>query len=234
MIVIVASRYDASARRLEDRWAGTGVRLFTCADLSVSGWRCRVGDPFASTAAIGGIEVKQSEIEGIFTRLQWVWEGELEHIVADDRAYIAAEMSAFLVFWLSSFRCPILNRPTASSLNGPGWGIERWNFAASKAGMRINPIRRRASLGFPITKDPELNDGRKEVSITVVGDQCLGDADRTLLGQARRLADIAKMDFLTVHFNSAEADATFVGVNIFPDIDNGSVADAALSYFGRA
>ena len=52
--------------------------------------------------------------------------------------------------------------------------------------------------------------------------------------QARRLADIAKMDFLTVHFNSAEADATFVGVNIFPDIDNGSVADAALSYFGRA
>jgi hypothetical protein len=68
----------------------------------------------------------------------------------------------------------------------------------------------------------------------VVGDQCLGDADKTLLEHARRLANIAKMDFLAVQFSSAEANAAFVGVNIFPDIDNNGVADAALSYFGRA
>jgi hypothetical protein len=231
MIVIVASRYDAPARRLKDRWADAGAQLFTCADLSVSGWRCCVSDPLGSTAIIGGVEVKRSEIGGIFTRLQWVWEGELVDIVADDRAYVAAEMSAFLLFWLSGLTCPILNRPTANSLNGPGWGRERWNFEASKAGMRVNPIRRRASLASTSTGDAEVHDGHQQVSVTVVGDKCLGDADNTLLGQARRLANIAKMDLLAVQFSSAEANAVFVGVNIFPDIDNDSVADAAFNYF---
>jgi hypothetical protein len=163
--------------------------------------------------------------------LQWVWEGELVDIVADDRAYVAAEMSAFLVFWLTGLSCLILNRPTANSLNGSGWGRERWNFAASKAGMRVNPIRRRGSVASASIGDEEVH-GLKQVSVTVVGDQCLGDADKALLGQARRLANIAKMDFLAVQFSSAEANAAFVGVNIFPDIDNNSVADAALSYFG--
>jgi hypothetical protein len=234
MIVIVASRYDAPACRLKDRWAGAGARLFTCADLSISGWRCRINDPFNSTAIIDGVEVKPSDIGGVLSRLQWIWEGELEGIVADDRAYVAAEMSAFLVFWLSALSCPILNRPTANSLNGSGWGSERWNFAAFKAGMRVSPIQRRASLASASIEDSEVHNGRQQISVTVVGDRCLGDADKTLLEQARRLANIAKMDFLTVQFSSAEANAAFVGVNIFPDIDNNSVADAALSYFRGA
>lgn len=234
MIVIVASRYDAPARQLKDRWAGVSVHLVTCEDLSVSGWRYRVCDPLDSTAVISGLEVKQSEIRGVFTRLQWVWEGELVNIVAEDRAYVAAEMSAFLVFWLSGLTCPMLNRPTANSLSGPGWGQEQWNFAASKAGMRVNPIRRRASIVPTSVGDVEVHDCREQVSVTVVGVRSLGDVDKTLGEQARRLADIAKVDFLAVKFSSAKADAAFVGVNIFPDIDNDSVADAVFSYFERA
>jgi hypothetical protein len=234
VIVIVASRYDAPARRLKDRWAGFDVHLFTCEDLSVSGWRCRSSEPLNSTAIVGGLEVKQSEIRGVFTRLQWVWEGELIDIVAEDRAYVAAEMSAFLVFWLSGLTCPMLNRPTANSLIGPGWGRERWNFEASKAGMRVDPIRRRASLASTSGKEVEIQGGHKGVSATVVGDRCLGEVDKTLHEQARHLADLAKMNFLAIQFSSAKADASFVGVNVFPDIDNVNVADAALTYFARA
>jgi hypothetical protein len=229
MIVIVASRYDAPARRLKERWAGSGARLFTCEDLSVSGWRSRVTDPAHSTAVIGGLQVKQSEIRGVFTRLQWVWEGELVDIAAGDRAYVAAEMAAFLVFWLSGLTCPMLNRPTANSLSGPGWGRERWNFAASKAGMLVSPIRRFASLASASSRDVEVQN--KPVLATVVGGQCIGEVHPALAEQTRRLADIAGLDFLGVQFSSAEADASFVGVNLFPDIEDGRVADAALNYF---
>jgi hypothetical protein len=239
MIIIVASRYDEPARRLSERWAGEGAHLLTCQDLSVSGWRCRLSDPLGSTAVIGGLKVKQTEISGVLTRMQWVAGQELTHIVAEDRAYISAEMTAFLVFWLSGLTCPVLNRPSASSLIGPGWGREAWNSAASKAGMRINPIRRHSSLARanPASApagDPEVGDPGKTIALTVVGEACLGDADRVLKEQARRLADVAHMDFLKVRFSSAECDASFVGADVFPDIDDGTVADAALGYFAAA
>ena len=239
MIIIVASRYDASARRLKDRWAAEGAHLLTCQDLSASGWRCRVSDPLGSTAIIDGLDVKQTEIRGVLTRMQWVAEQELTHIVADDRTYISAEMSAFLVFWLSGLTCPFLNRPTASSLNGPGWGREAWNSAASKAGMRINPIRRHAglaseSLASASEADLQARELSKAIVLTVVGENCLGEADKTLKLQARRLAEVAHMDFLSVRFSGVDADASFAGVDILPNVDDGTVADAALGYFGGA
>jgi hypothetical protein len=39
MLVVVASRYDETARSLVDRWAKQEARLLTCEDLSVVGWR---------------------------------------------------------------------------------------------------------------------------------------------------------------------------------------------------
>lgn len=213
---------------------GDGGCLFTPEDLSVSGWRYRVNDPLNSVAVIGGREVKQSEIRGVFTRLQWVWEAELLDIAKDDRAYVSSEMSAFLLCWLSGMTCPVLNRPTTSCLSGPGWGPERWNFAASKAGMRIEPIQRRASLTSSANSTAQANSECPQVAVTVVGKRCIGDVDKTLSKKARRLAEISGTDFLTVLFSSAQSDATFAGVNVFPDIDTDSVANAALSYFRRA
>jgi hypothetical protein len=228
MIIIVASRYDAPARRLKDRWAGAGAELLTCEDLSLSGWRSRVNDPTHSTAVISGSKVKQSDIRGVFTRMHWVWEGELVDIAAADRAYVAAEMAAFLVYWLSGLACPMLNRPTANSLSGPGWGREQWNFAASKAGMRVRPIRRFASLA---SSSPEPEGQGTPVLAIVAGGASIGEVHPELAQQARRLADIGRVDFLGVRFSSANADASFVGVDLFPDMEDERVADAARNYF---
>jgi len=237
MIIIVASRYDSPACRFKDRQVGESVCLLTGEDLSVAGWRYRVSDPSGSIAMIGGLPVNQSEISGVLTRLEWVWEGELLEIVENDRAYVAAEMSAFLVSWLSELTCPILNRPSPGSLNGPAWGRERWNFAASKAGMRVAPIRRRASLTLSSKgdeeRDEEARESLRQVSVTVVGNRCVGDVHETLGKQARRLANIAKMDLLAVQFSSAEPDATFVSACALADIENSAVAEAVLNYFGR-
>lgn len=208
--------------------------MLTAEDLSVAGWRYRVSDACASIAMIGGQPVQQEKITGVLTRLEWIWESELLEIVENDRGYIAAEMSAFLVSWLSDLKCPILNRPSPGSLNGPAWGKERWNFAASKAGMRVNPIRRRASLAPASNGEhKEASQSESQVSVTVVGDQCIGDVHETLGQQARRLADLAKMDLLAVQFTNAEPDASFVAAGALADVENIAVAEAVLNYFNQ-
>lgn len=228
MIVVVASRYDVPARRLSERWAGHGGCLLTSEDLSVCGWRYYSKDPDQSTAILGGREVKQPEIRGVVTRLSWIWEGELGDIIAGDRAYVAAEMSAFLLCWLSGLTCPVLNRPTAACLNGPAWGREQWTAAARKAGMRTEPFRRRASLALAAGECQEP----ATVTVTVVGERCLGDADEQLILQARRLAAVAGTDLLGVQFSGSDADARFVGVTTCPDIKDCCVDDAVLAHLG--
>jgi hypothetical protein len=229
MIVILASQNDTSARRLTERWAGDGARLLTPADLSLNGWRYRSNEPLDSTAVLAGKKVEQSAIHGVFNRLPWVWEGELFDIVSDDRMYVAAEMSAFLLCWLAGLSCPVLNRPTAGCLNGPGWSHEQWSAAASKAGMRVQPIRRKASFASPGTPIEEVPKA-PPTSVTVVGDRCLGDAHSGLLTQARSLAGLAKVDFLAVKFSGSESDARFVSATASPDIDADTVTDAVLDY----
>jgi hypothetical protein len=231
MIVIVASRHDGPARRLKDQWAGSSACLLTCDDLSVSGWRYRVSEPLNSIAVVEGRQVNQSDIRGVLTRLLWVWEGEVTEIVSKDRAYVACEMSAFLLCWLSSLTCPILNRPTANCLAGPGWSRERWNLAAARAGMRVTPIRRQAILTSAARCQKEELHEAAEISVTVLNGRCLDDVDSALSDQAIRLSEISKTDFLSVRFSGSDADASFVGANIFPDIDDPRIANSALGYF---
>jgi hypothetical protein len=60
---------------------------------------------------------------------------ELPWIALDDRHYVGAEINAFLVAWLSALPCPVLNRPTATSLCGPAWSQTYWQVAATRAGI---------------------------------------------------------------------------------------------------
>ena len=95
--------------------------------------------------------------------------------------------------------------------------------------MLVSPIRRFASLASASDQDVEVRN--QPVLATIAGGQCIDEVHPELAEQARRLADIAGVNLLGVQFSSAEADAGFVGVNLFPDVDDGRVADAALSYF---
>jgi hypothetical protein len=108
MLVVVASHYDEAARSLVDRWANQEARLLTCEDLSIVGWQHSVSGKGGETpslpdsaAVVDGQVVAVEEISGVLTRLPCVFEQELLHIVPDDRAYIASEMNAFLISWLS-------------------------------------------------------------------------------------------------------------------------------------
>src|SRR5712691_9521340 len=108
MLVVLASRSDESARALV-AWAGHPVSLLTPADLSRAGWQYRSCCRHVGTAVIHGQVVPVGEIDGVLTRLPSVSENDLTDIAAEDRAYAAVEMSAFLLAWLAGLRCPVVN-----------------------------------------------------------------------------------------------------------------------------
>jgi hypothetical protein len=226
--VVLASRYDKAAQRLVERWAAHGGCLLTCSDLSTAGWSYHLADRLSATAVIGGRKVSVEEIQGVVTRLPWVTEHELVSIAPIDRAYVAAEMSAFLAFWLSDLNCPVLNRPLPGSLNGPPWRREQWMFAAKRVGMRVVPERRQLSFksgGLP----PEQ---LAASTVTVVGERCLGQVEGILLEQSRKLAEAANVELLNVQFSDVNSDAAFLNATVYPEF-NIETADAVLQFFGQ-
>jgi hypothetical protein len=108
----------------------------------------------------------------------------LSWIAADDRSYAMAEVNAFLVAWLSSLTCPVLNRPTATSLCGPGWSQTHWRIAAARARVRW------------------CNSDQPDGSTEVVFCRGLHHGMVTELGRQAgvRLAQEARVDLLGVRF----------------------------------
>ena len=230
MLVVLTSRHDDRARSIVERWAPLGAGMVTCEDLSVAGWRYYQPSSLGvSTAVVSGQVVACENITGVLTRRSCVFEQELIHIRPEDREYVAAEMTAFLIAWLSSLSCPILNRPTAACLSGPAWRPEQWVCAAGRAGIPMRPIHRQV-LRTPTSESRVPETGT--VGVTVVGDRWFGPVDQALAGQARRLAVAAGVDLLEVRFSGAEAGSQFISANLWPDLSPVGVADAVLEYLG--
>jgi hypothetical protein len=231
MLVIVASRYDSEAQALASRWGDHDAHVLSCQDLSVAGWRTCLPDRGASAAVIGGRVVSDGKITGVLTLLPCVMTQELPHIVPEDRAYVAAEMMAFLVSWLHGLTSPVLNRPTPVCLMGPNWRQEQWVHAAAQIGIPIHPICRRSGLNTALSVEAAAV---SPVTITVVGDRWFGEADGLLAKHARRLAVTAGLDLLTVHFDGPEASARLLGADLRPDASSPEIADAILDTLCRS
>jgi hypothetical protein len=243
MLLVIASGFDTTAPPLVAGWAQHGAVLLTCQDLSVAGWQWHPGDPDRSTFVAGGQQIPVSELRGVLTRLPAVFEQELQHIVAADRAYVAAEMTAFLRSWLADLPCPVLNRPTPTGLSGPSWRTAHWVATAARLGLTVEPVRRRTTapgrLGSapgdpqPATP-PEAAVAAGPITGTVVGGRCFGALPEAVKTQARCLADAAGVDLLGVHFLLAEEEARFAGATLWPELNDPEVAEAVASYLCNA
>ena len=219
MIVLLASRFDQLAAELAQRWADHDARLMTCADLSQPGWRYYPDSPNNSCVSIDGQSVRLANIQGVLVCLPAVTESELPHIVAEDRSYVAAEMHAFLVAWLSDAACPVINPPSPLCLMGPNWPPERWAWAAAQAGLRVNP-KAFVDLASTDLSDADLT------AVTVVGNSCFGRAHHELRTRALRLARAARTTALTVHCSGG---AEFVSASPEVDITDVMIQRALLS-----
>ena len=227
MLVVLASRHDHSARYLVERWAAFGAGMITCEDLSVAGWRYFPGCPDACTAVVDGRVVPCKDITGVLTRLPCIFPWELVRIRREDREFVAAEMGAFLMAWLSSLSCPVLNRPLGTCLSGPHWRPEQWARAASRVNIRVRTMESHILPGS--TSEPGASEPNS-VAVTVIGQQCFGHIDPRLEAQARRLAAAAGVDLLEVRFSGGEAELRFESANLWPDLSRADLADAVLQY----
>lgn len=226
MLVVVASRLDegaaALARRRDD------VRVLSCEDLSAAGWRHTPGASESSTAVIGGEVVPAAEIEGVLVRRPRVLDWEAGHIVPGDRAYVAAEMTAFLRSWLSDLACPVLNRPSATCLSGPGWSREEWVRAAARLGIPVRTVR------WSLDSRAESPEELPVCTATVVGERCLGASNSESSGWAVRLARAAGVDLLAVRFGESEKNGLeLLDADPWVDVSVPEVADAVLEYLGE-
>ena len=227
VILIVANRWDKTPASIASRWAPCDVGVLTAQDLSVAGWRQRLNTSDEGTVVAAGQLVPQKEITGVLTLLPCVYEQELVDIRAQDRSYVAAEMTAFLLFWLSRLRCPVLNRPTPTCLSGPYWRREKWVRIAALAGIAAESVRRRATSHNSSTEGETL---AVTTTVTVVGDRVFGEGEPDLHRQALRLARLAGVELLAIHYSGPERGAHFVGADVFPNLSDERVADAVLEH----
>lgn len=224
-ILVVANKSDIQAKELVTRW-GHQACLLTPENLSVKGWRYNTEDIDNSILVANGLPVVSHEVLGVFTRLHGVLEADLPHIVPADRAYVAAEMSAFLLAWLFALKCPVLNRPTPTSLSGPYWRQEKWISTAARLGIPVATSRRRAV--FQAGQIADQNDG---IEVTIIGCRHFGNIDPVLVRHARALAGAAGVDLLSVRFSGNGPGPVLTGAGFNTDLRSEDTADAILDYF---
>jgi hypothetical protein len=223
VIVIFASRFDKSASSLAERWKNYDASLLTCDDLSVTGWRHFLNAEDADSAVVNGQIVDIADIDAVLIRWPGVFAQELVQIAAHDRDYVANEMMAFLVSWLSSLTCPVINKPTPVNLSGPAWRLEQWTHAAARLAIPVKTARRHVARNMNAAPAPEPADA----TVIVVGDRCFGDVDPLLLEQSRQLARAADVSLIKVGFSGLEAGSFLTGVDLVPDLTEEAI-DAVL------
>jgi hypothetical protein len=227
-ILVIASAGDDAARALVNQRVRRLIHLVTPAEVPALAWRYYPGRPRESIVKVAGQPLAAEEIGGIVTRLPWIHEQALQHVRATDRAYVAAEMNAFLLAWLSDIPCRVVNRPTPLCLSGPGWRHEQWICAAARLGLRVRP----ASRSVPALIDQKSEGiALSSVPITIVGQDGFGSANENLNAQARRLARTAGIEVFTAYFDGPDDDAAFVGASLWPDITRDAVVGAVLALF---
>jgi hypothetical protein len=65
--------------------------------------------------------------------------------------------------------------------------------------------------------------------VNVVGERWFGPAHERLGAGARRLAAVAGVELLAVHYAGPSAAARFVGADLWPDVARPEVADAVAA-----
>lgn len=224
MIVVVSHRYDEAARRLVAAWPAGEAVLLTADDLSTSGWYLRSPDDARATAVIGGVRVHAADIGGVLTCSPAILASELPHVRSEDRDHVAGEMTSFLVCWLSTLSCPMLNRPSSVGLWGPPWRRLHWLDAARRLGIPIEPTLLRVAPAGPAATPDEPT-----VRVTIVGDAGVGDD--VLASHARRLAQVAGVGFLTAEFTASGNAGRFVSASLRSDIEDPLVVAAVMEFF---
>lgn len=223
MILVLASRYDEAARDLVSRWPSGDALLMTCQDFLSPGWAFYPATPGDSIAVAAGRRIHCRSVTGVLTLRPCVLEQELTGVDPQDQRYVCAELNAFLIAWLSSLPCAVLNRPTATCLSGPNWRPERWILEAAKLGIPIEPRIRTVPPKPP--DDPVPDDGPPPDHVCVIGSRPLNGADSRLAKWTIELAQRAGVHLLEARFRGGR----LIWAGCWPDPSRPEIGDALIA-----
>ena len=217
--LIVAASDDVVAQTLTSLWDGT--HLVTPLGLSKPGWRYDPARADASRVVThDGALIDARDVRGVYVRLSHVRVEDLQHIVEHDRAYVAAEMTAFLLAWLTQLSCPVVNRPVPYCLAGPCWRPERWARTAAKLAIPVRSVRRDSA------DNAEWAAPSAPIGVTVIGDRWFGEMTDLTGEQAVQLARAADADVLYAIFEATPASTPqFVTAHVWPDLTTRAAID---------
>lgn len=193
------------------------IKVLVPEEISKAGWYYDDSNKKNSTIAIGSEIILEQDITGVITRLPAVTTEELPHIREQDKSYAAAEMNAFLLAWLTSLDCPVINYPTENCLCGPNLSPEQWVYYVARLGIPVEKISSRIHFSNKEIFSEHVNYPNYCIAI-VIGDLCLGDVHQNLIAYSRKIARAFCVDFLQVNFTHNDKNARFVNANILPEI----------------
>ena len=214
MIAVLASRLDKAARGLVEAWSSAGAVLVSAEDLCSPGWTWKAPDPGCGAFVAVGTARPVADLRGVVVRRPAVAAEELAWVHALDRQYVAAELNAFLVCWLDSLPCRVLNRPTATSLCGPGWSPLHWQLAARRSGVAwaVQPA------------------SGQVLEVTVCSQRVHGARTPGQKNAARRLASVSGAELLGIRYVGDAAAA----VTTQPSLASPAVRDMVLGELTHA
>jgi hypothetical protein len=111
------------------------VTVLEPAALSAPGWAHDPDEPGDDRLVADGVVYPARQVTAVITALDAVTSRDLPHVVAADRRFVAAEMTAFLRSWLRTLTCPVLDRPTVLALSGSAGDPAVWSGAAAEVGV---------------------------------------------------------------------------------------------------
>ena len=226
MILVVASALDDAARQLVAGWSALDALLLTPGDLCAEGWHVETEDFEAGRLVVDGARVPIRQVSGVLTLLTRVADWELVSIEDTDRAYAASEINAFLFYFLSRIRCPVLNRPSAYCLAGPSWRDAQWMLACRQVGFTTAGPLRTAVSGLPAScPSPEF------ACRSIVGREAVGVKGTTDTRRLLRLAELARVNHLTVRSATEDPDAPVQSIGLVPDVRDPRLRHALENFF---
>lgn len=202
MLLIIAGAHDAEARAAADWLGPEQAVVLDATDLSRPGWCLLAHEPGSGTIVAGGRELAVRRLQGILVRRLAVYPQELGHVHADDRDYVASEMTALLAWWLRVVPVPVLNRPGRAALCGPGWRHAEWRACARR-------------LGFPVAHLPPVTvaghvaaEPKAATEIVLVGELLVGEAQPEMVKCLQALAAAANATMIQGVFDGSGALVT--------------------------
>jgi hypothetical protein len=229
LILVLSNLADEAAAGFVRRFPAGTACLVTASDFHQSVRAAvSVSDFSASEITLGGTPLTAGQIRGVVATIPWFLPQEFYYIEPADRDYVCAEMSAFLIYFLSGLACKKLNPPSPRRLTGLGLHRLEWLRAAARCGVPVWPGRTKNGVPLP----PDDAPGLEPVRSTIVGGEVVGaGGPDQITGYMQALSRTFAMPYLSGHFVSRNGrDFFLVELESVPDLSRPENCEAMVRY----